>query len=46
MALKLPWLWRKVRRADISPQSRDLFERFGEGVIAQVMCGAFNPRAV
>ncbi len=28
-----PWNWRKVRKARISKEDRDLFERYGESVI-------------
>src|SRR5262249_23760063 len=38
------WMWRKVRRADISKADRDLFERFGETVIAMVLAGGLTPQ--
>lgn len=28
------WWWRKVRRADIHPDDRDRFERYGETLVA------------
>ena len=42
MQLRL-WWWRKVRYADISKTSRDLFERFGETIIASIVAGGFTP---
>jgi hypothetical protein len=39
------WWWRRVRKADIPKADRDLFERFGEHVIASVLTGGFNPRS-
>src|SRR5487761_581251 len=34
-----PWNWRKVRKAQISKQDRDLFERYGEAVIGSILVG-------
>jgi hypothetical protein len=34
-----PWNWRKVRKARISKEDRDLFERYGESVIGSVLAG-------
>jgi hypothetical protein len=31
------WWWRKVRRADISQEDRDRFERYGETVVALLL---------
>src|SRR5262249_35607881 len=39
------WWWRKIRRADIPKASRDLFERFGEDVIAMTLASGFTPAA-
>jgi hypothetical protein len=36
-----PWNWRKVRKARISKEDRDLFERYGETVVASIL--ASNP---
>jgi hypothetical protein len=44
MSLRLPW-WRKVREADICKSSRDIFERFGEGIIADMVSASHAPRA-
>ena len=33
------WWWRKIRRAQIAPSERDLFERYGENVIQMILCG-------
>jgi hypothetical protein len=38
------WWWRKVRFANIPKQSRDLFERFGEQLVGNVLVGGFTPR--
>jgi len=35
---------RRVRRANIAQRSRDLFERFGEDIIAQMVAASFTPR--
>lgn len=35
-----PWNWRKVRKAEISNADRDLFERYGEAVIVNILAGA------
>lgn len=35
-----PWNWRKVRKAQISKPDRDLFERYGEAVIVNILAGA------
>jgi hypothetical protein len=40
-----PWQWRKVRKAIIRQISRDLFERFGEGIIAEMVSASHSPRA-
>ena len=39
------WWWRRVRKAQIPPEVRDLFERHGENVIGMVLAGGFNPAA-
>jgi hypothetical protein len=44
MSLRLPW-WRKVREADIRKSSRDIFERFGEGIVADIVSASHAPRA-
>ena len=44
MSLTLPW-WRKVREADIRKSSRDIFERFGEGIVADIVSASHAPRA-
>jgi len=44
MSFRLPWM-REVRKAEIPQTSRDLFERYGEEIIANIVCGGFNPRA-
>jgi hypothetical protein len=44
MSLRLPW-WRKVRQADIRKSSRDIFERFGEEIIADIVSASHAPRA-
>ena len=31
------WRWRKVRKADIGPELRTTFERYGEDVLAQAV---------
>jgi hypothetical protein len=36
---------RKVRKSAIPQTSRDIFERYGEEIIASIVCGGFNPRA-
>jgi hypothetical protein len=36
-----PWNWRKVRKAQISEADRDIFERYGESVVASIL--ASNP---
>jgi len=36
------WL-RKVRKANIPPEERDLFERYGENVIGIVLASGLNP---
>jgi hypothetical protein len=36
-------MWRSVRRAKISQTDRDLFERYGESVIAQVLAQISSP---
>jgi hypothetical protein len=35
----------KVRKADIPPAERDLFERYGERVISGILTGGFTPAA-
>jgi len=35
----------KVRKADIQPAERDLFERYGERVISGILAGGFTPAA-
>ena len=40
-----PWNWRQVRKANISKEDRDLFERYGEAVIGSVLAGASCPTA-
>ena len=40
------WRWRKVRLASIPVVERDLFERYGEAVIASVIAGGFTPAAI
>lgn len=40
-----PWNWRRVRKAQISRQDRDLFERYGEAVIGSVLTGSATPTA-
>jgi hypothetical protein len=37
------WWWRKVRVAEIPKPSRDIFERFGETVIGNVIAGGLTP---
>src|SRR5262249_12501689 len=44
MSLRMPW-WRRVRRANIRNASRDVFERFGEGIIADMVSASHSPRA-
>lgn len=39
------WWWRKVRKAQISREDRDLFERYGEAVIGSILAGASCPTA-
>ena len=39
---KWPWPLRKVRKASISPEERDLFERCGETVISMQVTGSFT----
>ena len=34
--------WRKIRKAEIPKERQDLFQRFGEFVIASVLSGAFQ----
>ncbi len=34
-----PWNWRKVRKANISPEDRRLFECYGEAVIGRILAG-------
>jgi len=43
MQLTLPW-WRKVRYAAIPKEARDIFERFGEFVIASVVTSGMGQR--
>src|SRR6266852_3130255 len=43
MRLRL-WWWREVREARISKSDRDVFERFGEAVIGNVLAGGLQPR--
>ena len=45
MRLRL-WWWRKVRFADIPKKFRDVFERFGEGVIGNWVGSGFQSQAV
>src|SRR5258706_12453503 len=40
-----PWNWGQVRKANISKEDRDLFERYGEAVIGSVLAGASCPTA-
>ena len=35
----------RVRKADIPPAERDLFERYGERVISGILAGGFTPAA-
>jgi hypothetical protein len=35
--------FRKVREANIKPEHRDLFERYGESVLQSVITGGFTP---
>jgi hypothetical protein len=35
--------FRKVRKAQITPERRDIFERYGETVIQSVITGGFTP---
>src|SRR6266446_9941300 len=37
--------WRTVRKAQISKEDRDLFERYGEAVIGSVLAGGTCPSA-
>ncbi len=43
MQLRL-WWWRKVRYATIPQASRDIFERFGDSIIASVVTGFAGQR--
>jgi hypothetical protein len=36
-----PWNWRKVRKAQITKEDREIFERYGEAVVASIL--ASNP---
>ena len=36
---------RQIRQADIPKDERDLFERYGENVIGQVLASSFTPAA-
>jgi hypothetical protein len=38
------WWWRKVRYATIPKESRDIFERFGESTIGNVVTGFAGQR--
>jgi hypothetical protein len=38
------WWWRKVRYATIPKESRDIFERFGESIIGNVVTGFAGQR--
>jgi hypothetical protein len=40
-----PWNWRRVRKAQIPPEDRKLFGRYGEAVIGSVLAGGLNPAA-
>jgi hypothetical protein len=37
--------FRKVRKANIPAEHRDIFERYGETVIQMIAAGGFSPRA-
>ena len=39
------WWWRKVRFVTIRTESRDVFERFGENIIADMVSASHAPRA-
>jgi len=39
---KWPWPLRKVRKANISNEEREVFERYGEAVIAMQVSGSFD----
>jgi hypothetical protein len=39
------WWWRDVRKANIPKKWRDIFERFGEIVIGNILSGGLNPRS-
>jgi hypothetical protein len=43
MQLRL-WWWRKVRYAVIPKESRDIFERFGDSIIGNVVTGFAGQR--
>jgi hypothetical protein len=43
MQLRL-WWWRKVRYADIPKEARDLFERFGDAAIINVITSGMGQR--
>ncbi len=40
------WWWRKVRKANIPKDDRDIFERFGETVVGMILAGGYTPRAM
>jgi hypothetical protein len=37
------WWWREIRKAGISKNDRDIFERYGEFVIGNVLAGGLQP---
>jgi hypothetical protein len=39
------WWWRKVRKANIPREARDLFEQIGESCVQLILTSGFNPRA-
>jgi hypothetical protein len=38
------WWWRKVRKAAISREARDLFEQAGESCVQLILTSGFNPK--
>jgi hypothetical protein len=43
MLLMSIWRWAQVKQAKIDEKQREIFESYGENVIALIVAGGFNP---
>ena len=46
IGISLMWWWRKVRKAKIPKDDRDICERFGETVVGMHLAGGYTPRSM